>query len=481
MNITRLILHNYRCFKYLSIDFHAQLTVLVANNGGGKTSILDAVAVAFGPYVGAFDEGVNTNFKSSDIHLIREYPNGMARITEGVHLTAEGYFSSQNNARLESWKRSLNNSKTRTTNKDARLLAHYGKSLKNAIQREAERKYILSNLRKISAFSKIETENPFLFTDFENSYIDNPLLPLIAYYGTGRLWQVKKIMGNPLNSTSRTVGYSDCLNPASQYKKFIAWFTHWIQCAFQESRAATKLGEPNQRSEFDDYLDNIRNALNTCLKDTGWFNLDFDFKKGTVVATHEKQGTLAVSQLSDGIRNMIGMVADIAFRATKLNGHLGTEAVLKTNGIVLIDEIDMHLHPEWQQTVLQGFTKAFPLIQFIVTTHSPQVLSTVRKENIRVLLEDPENDGIYEVNEPEFSPLAHPSSDALALIMDVFPTPDLLEDDLQQYEQYVLNNQEDSLIAQEIRKRLDDVGYEFHESDLSKWRFIASRKKANGV
>jgi predicted ATP-binding protein involved in virulence len=64
----------------------------------------------------------------------------------------------------------------------------------------------------------------------------------------------------------------------------------------------------------------------------------------------------------------------------------------------MIDEVDMHLHPEWQQLVLQALQDAFPLIQFIVTTHSPQVLTTVKRENIRILTQHP--DGLWSASVP---------------------------------------------------------------------------------
>jgi predicted ATP-binding protein involved in virulence len=150
--------------------------------------------------------------------------------------------------------------------------------------------------------------------------------------------------------------------------------------------------------------------------------------------------------------------------------------------LVLLDNIEQSLHPELQQTILRRFTDTFPLVQFIVTTNSPIVLSTVRKENIRVLLEDPENDGVYEANEPDFSPLAHRSNDALGRIMGVSPAPPWeLTEARQQFEWYVRNNQEDTEEALLLRQKLDDAGYEFHDSDLSSWRFIASRKKAKGI
>jgi predicted ATP-binding protein involved in virulence len=79
------------------------------------------------------------------------------------------------------------------------------------------------------------------------------------------------------------------------------------------------------------------------------------------------------------------LVADLAFRCMRLNSFMGENAVQETKGIVLIDEVDQHLHPGWQQRILQAVRRAFPKIQFIVTTHSPEVLSTVESRQIRIL------------------------------------------------------------------------------------------------
>ena len=78
-------------------------------------------------------------------------------------------------------------------------------------------------------------------------------------------------------------------------------------------------------------------------------------------------------------------MADIACRCAKLNPHLGEDACEKTNGIVMIDEVDIFLHPAWQQRILGDLHAAFPNIQFIVTTHSPQVVSTAPRESVRII------------------------------------------------------------------------------------------------
>jgi predicted ATP-binding protein involved in virulence len=91
---------------------------------------------------------------------------------------------------------------------------------------------------------------------------------------------------------------------------------------------------------------------------------------------------LAFSQLSDGYRNAISLAADIAYRCIQLNPALGERAVLDSEGIVLIDEIDMHLHPNWQQHFISDLKKAFPKIQFVATTHSLSIVHSLREKEL---------------------------------------------------------------------------------------------------
>jgi predicted ATP-binding protein involved in virulence len=361
LNILTLRLRDYRCFETIDINFDERLTVLVAANGAGKTSILDAVAVAFGPYLGTFDEGVGKHFLPSDIRMSRirdTVSSEMEYAPQGVSLEASGYIpgSLEDSLGLQStWRRSLAGpAKSKTTIKDAKALIDYGKRQQEAVRTPGR-----------------ET-----------------ILPLLAYYGTGRLWQQKRLMEGKLPHTSRTIGYSDCLDPASSYKSFVAWFRYWNTNALKGQLDANKSGLPYSPTEFDNYIAAVSEAVNICLEPAGWKDIAYSLAREELVAHHDHYGELSVALLSDGIRNMVGMVADMAFRATKLNPQFGADAVKKTPGVVLIDEVDMHLHPEWQQRVLGQLQKAFPEIQFIVTTHSPQVLSTVKRENIRVIGSD---------------------------------------------------------------------------------------------
>jgi len=435
LTLQKLSLRDYRCFAAIEIDFHERLSVLVASNGSGKTSILDAIAVAFGPFVGAFDEGVGKHFEPSDIrltHVRATASNEMEYAPKGVSLEATGYIAGAPNDPAATgpsgitWRRILAGPlKAKTTIKDAKALIDYGKRLQTSVRTPGA-----------------ET-----------------ILPILAYYGTGRLWQQKKLMQGKLPRTSRTIGYSDCLEPGSSYKAFVAWFRYWSTNALKAQLEASKAGHPYQPTEFDDYLDSVGTAVNTCLAPSGWKNIAYSLAREELVAHHERFGELAVDLLSDGIRNMIGMVADIAFRATKLNPHFGACAARRTPGVVLIDEVDMHLHPQWQQVVLQNLTNAFPMLQFIVTTHSPQVLTSVDAKCIRHLKHDvdPETDNIISLVAPiQMQTCGVSSADLLAQIMGVDPIPDVPQARmLSEYHALIQQNLHESAEGIALRAKLE--------------------------
>ena len=194
--------------------------------------------------------------------------------------------------------------------------------------------------------------------------------------------------------------------------------------------------------------------MNICLSILGWENLEYSSSLKEIVANHPQNGILPISLLSDGIRNMIGLVADIAYRMVRLNPQLGINAVKETPGIVLIDEVDMHLHPEWQQVVIGDLRKAFPKIQFIITTHSPQVLTTVMAESIRKVQWD-NNKAIIQL--PEFS-YGFESNRLLEAIQEVNPRPQKLElvQQLNYYLDLVSKDQWDCPEAKKLRTQLGE-------------------------
>ncbi|MGL4500210.1 MAG: AAA family ATPase, partial [Planktothrix sp.] len=182
---------------------------------------------------------------------------------------------------------------------------------------------------------------------------------------------------------SRTQGYFNCLHPYSHVKKLIEWLK-------QETESSLKSGQES------DLLLVVKNAIYDCMKDEDWDDISYVFGEagqGDVLAKAKDGRLLPLRMLSDGVRNVLAMVADIAYRAAMLNPHLGRDAAKKTSGIVLIDEIDLHLHPSWQRHIVEDLHRTFPEIQFIATTHSPFIVQSLRKGKLLNL--DPQESSEY--------------------------------------------------------------------------------------
>ncbi len=429
LDLQSITLVNFRAFEYLELDLHPELTVLIGSNGLGKSSILDAVAVALGPFVGAFDLGASRSFKPSDIRLeqVRQsYLPEMEYVQGGVEVRASGHVpvvsdECATSAEAFEWKRCLSApTGARTTTADSRVLEVSANSLQECMKRRGA----------------------------------EVTVPVVAYYGPGRLYKVKNKSRRKASATSRTAGYIDCLESDSSYEQLSVWLQTW----FLAQREARDRHDDAASAEIGAYLHSVLRTIRVCLEPVGWTDLEYSLASEELIATKEGVGALPVSMLSDGIRGMISLVADIAFRCTKLNPHLGAHASRDTPGIVLIDEIDLHLHPAWQQSVVSSLREAFPAVQFIMTTHSPQVLSDVPSECIRQILTlVDEDDGKvrYYAQVPSIETQGASSSTALSAVMSVNPEPDNeFTRNLTQLHQLTQGDQASTLQAEALYEKL---------------------------
>lgn len=360
LSIHNLSVSNFRCFgkKGIFLTFHPELTVLVARNGEGKTAILDAVKIALGTFTDSFPVTAGAGFHSSDAHIEVNDLSSMGAAYP-ISLNATGCIS----GKKVQWKRELLKVKSRTTSKDAFPLTQYGTDLYSRIQADEK----------------------------------NVILPMIAFYGTGRLWAEHKGANRgktSLLAQTRFAGYENALSARSAYKQVKNWLLEalWV--------ADSKTASESANGQFVlAQLKAIEHALSIALDQEGFEQLHYNaYYKGDISVRQKKRMpeantdletahsvALPVSWLSDGVRSVFSMVADIAYRCVKLNPHLGERACMETPGIVMIDEVDIFLHPAWQQHILQTLRSAFPNIQFIVTTHSPQVVSAIPQECIRII------------------------------------------------------------------------------------------------
>ena len=437
LRIDHLRLENFRCFAACDLSLHPKLTVLVADNAQGKTALLDALRLSLQEFVTTVGRGKQPRgFDRTDI-LLEPGDEGVM----GSRLPTKFKVDGLADGELVSWSRVLSKDSfhARTSTKDTRDIRRIANHL-------ADRPGV-----------------------HDNHPSDSPtVLPVVAYYGTGRLYDEHRLTEGMrwLAETSpvRSAAYLDCLSPSSSYKSFAAWFGQkWEQVSDPRFRAVGFEARP------ENHITAVRDAVRTVLEPTGWTTIvweptrhDADGRNhspGYIALEHSEKGRLPLSHLSDGVRNMVALVGDLAHRCIRLNPFLGEEAAKQTPGIVLIDEVEMHLHPRWQQLVIGLLSSAFPCVQFVMSTHSPQVLSTVKRENIRIISQDANGKTI--ATPPLAMTYGEPSGDVLHSVMMVDPQPPVVEKvDLQRLTEWVdqgnYQGTEAKLLMQRLSAALGD-------------------------
>lgn len=346
MLLQSIRLKNFRGYEEFTLNLSpSQFTLIVGDNGIGKTAALEGIAVGLGAFLNGFHDIPTRHILPDEIHL-KKFLKGSTAINEPqfpVMIECTGRMSTDEP--VIAWTRSLNTPSGRTTRKDTIDITDYSKQLQIKVMQGT-----------------------------------NVILPIIAYYGTQRLWSREtRIKRSELAELkSRTHAYLDCLTPTFNEKLFTQWFMDKKYISLEDGV------DPGE-------LKAVQKAIQTCLKDLeglgsneSW-NLEYNVKRKELQFTFSNGDTLPFTMLSDGYRNTIGLVADIAFRMASLNPHLEEHAVLETPGILLIDEIDLHLHPKWQRRIVDDLKRTFPKVQFIASTHSPFVVQSLEPGELRIL------------------------------------------------------------------------------------------------
>ncbi|MFB2830098.1 AAA family ATPase [Aeromonas jandaei] len=398
MKLKQLHIYNFRCFQELSITFEDKLTVIVAENGAGKTAILDAIALGFGRYLTKLPGVTGRATKATDLRvdkLEKQSPFLML----GWQAEAEGSLLSWSSGRKRDSSISVAQIQSLLKSEYQFLLKQGAKGLDaftlDIVKREAESEPVL--------------------------------LPVVAYYGTNRAIrnEVKRRRGFK-QKFSRFDALVGALEPDSSFRSAFEWFNAMEDLERREQQ--TKRDFDYRLPELQWVRAAIEQMLNGCLVEPRTLIRPLRFVIDKVNDDGSRQ-TLRISQLSDGYKIVLGLVMDLARRMVEANPTTQTQpdisSPLALPAIVLIDEIDLHLHPKWQQQVLGDLIRTFPNTQFIVTTHSPQVISTVHTASIRVLGLD------INGNQVAAMPLAHTygeqSNSVLRTVMQVDPQPPINE------------------------------------------------------
>lgn len=344
MRIDRLLLENYKGFRHRELAFHPQFNLVVGENGTGKTSLLDALSIAAGSWF--------LGIPGTDTRHIRPEEVRLQAFEAEASISWESQYPcvvEANGVILDRslvWRRTLNGPGGRTT---------YGAA---------------SNIKTLADKTIRAVREGASLT-----------LPLISYYGTGRLWNMPReqarVSGPPgslsKNELSRLHGYKTSVDPRLSVLALTLWIARQSWLTFQQG------GQESQAFQV------VRKALVGCIP--GANQLRFDAKLGEVVVSFENGAQQPFMNLSDGQRSMLALVGDVAQKAATLNPHLAADVLQQTEGLVLIDELDLHLHPTWQRHVIEDLRTTFPKIQFICTTHSPFLIQSLRSGEELLMLE----------------------------------------------------------------------------------------------
>lgn len=352
MKLKKIRITNYRCFKEADVDFDEHITLIVGKNGAGKTAILDAVAVAVSTFLLGIDGGISRSISKDDARYEFHNLNGTIDPQHQfpVSIAVSGDCLDKKEVK---WVRCLNSENGNTTIKEASELTN--------ISKEAQKRIMTGDKSLV--------------------------LPLISYYGTGRLYAQKKEKKNikSLTEFKRQIGYVDCMAAESNEKLMLNWFQIQTLKSLQEQQRTGVVEKPLLLRTVEtaickcfERISNSKNASVIFDLDTHRLVLNFENADGSLQK-------FAMDEMSDGYKNTLSMIGDIAYRMAVLNPMLGDKVLEETPGVVVIDEIDLHLHPQWQQTIISDLNTVFPKIQFIVSSHAPAVINSVAKEQIRVL------------------------------------------------------------------------------------------------
>ena len=411
MKLRSLRIKDFRGIPDLELDFSKQVNVLIGINGVGKTAVLDCAAIMLSRLIGRIrsSQGTGRFFRESDI------TNGLVETGSEIRIEFQG--------QPVQW----SVSKTRRGRKKQTITG-------------------LSQLRQ-----HVESFRSTLEGD------ESLTLPLVVYYPVNRA-----VLDIPLRVTKRhefdrLAAYDLALSGgSSNFRIFFEWFRDR-----EDLENETRLDVPEYR---DPQLRAVRRACELLLP--GFHGLKV--RRSPLRMVIDKDGQeIVVNQLSDGEKSTLALAGDLARRLAIANPHL--DDPLAAEAVVLIDEIDLHMHPAWQRRVVAALKAALPNGQFLLSTHSPQILSHLDRDSIWIM--ERTTTGVSAVR-PEQS-FGQTSNRVLEDMMNVPARPQEIQEQLD--ELFLAIERSRFAVAKTILKQIRDlIG---RDADLVKAAVMIDRKE----
>ena len=331
MRIKQLRMQSFRGIGDLTIDFdEKEPTVFIGINGVGKSSILDCLAILLSRFSSAIQ-----------------------------HSTASGRLFTEED---------IKNDKNETHNE---IITDFESQKFTWSLTKVKKGRMKDTSTNLSEINKI-AEN--IKHKLSSSLSEEYNLPVIIYYSTNRAVLDIPLKIRKQHSFEQIDTYENALSgTGSEFRIFFEWFR-------KQEDLENELRLENNPDYRDKQLEAVRQAISSLIPNFTKLRVRRSPLRMTLQKDDEE---LIVNQLSDGEKCLLAMVGDLARRLAIANP--GLKNPLYGFGVVLIDEIELHLHPKWQREIIPALTRTFPHCQFIVTTHSPQVVGEIKPQGIYIL------------------------------------------------------------------------------------------------
>jgi len=335
MKIQKLTLTNVRAFKQAEFEFRPGMNLLVGLNGLGKTTVLDALRIMLSQVLPHANKirGDSLNFDSDDIRVSADALSAELKCeVPGADITYTAH-------------------KPR-----AHYIPKQGGNVRDTVTETPKRNTLVAYNKNGQEIYRLETEKQ-----------------LAVFFST------RRALASDAQPSKRKSGgdFETALAEALSSRELrLTELAFWME-------AQRQLGK-EQPSRLK-HLASIQRAAKQFLPECK--NLRSEITPRPRLLVEKEKLTLDVRQLSDGERGILALVLDLAKRLSQLNSAVA-DPVAKGEAVVLIDELDLHLHPQWQRTIVGRLTETFPKCQFIATTHSPQIVAAVEPEQVLLVTKD---------------------------------------------------------------------------------------------
>jgi predicted ATP-binding protein involved in virulence len=463
MKLTKIEITNFRCFESLALTLQPDINVVVGINGAGKTTILDSIATSLYDVVAANGGGgkrqrgwQKANLQPSDIHITPGSASASVGRKEFVQFKA---------AAKDFYELPGFPNKTPTGDPAFLEWTDYIKYLP-----PAGFSYDTSQSERLSPVYQYFAA---IWQEIRKSDAAALIaLPVVAYYRASRRLTEMPKMGNVFElEVSREGAFHQALDAGANFQAMCQWFYLQENAELREKMQIRH--DPN--FQFPE-LKAAREALLRTLEGVSrvYFDENPPSLKVAFARPNQTSETMELSQLSDGYRNLLALVLDFARRLAQ--AHPNWPNPLEAPGILLIDEVELHLHPKWQQAVVPNLHAVFPNTQIIVTTHSPYVVSTVESRCVHIA----ERASVHPCPAPTYGAKVF---DVVAEVMGVpsqRPPNNPIADQMVAMFQAI--DQGKATEAREMWLRLQDWAKGFPEPDLVRADLMIRRleSKANG-